>query len=61
MPLSWTTYFKPNGDDGGCRDNETLGWCCGLAGSSEYSNSLSRVTTCRLTQTVAAIRCLPVG
>ena len=35
MPLSWTTYFKPNGDDGGCRDNETLGWCCGLAGSSE--------------------------
>ena len=34
MPLSWTTYFKPNGDDRGCRDNETLGWCCGLAGSN---------------------------
>ena len=36
MPLSWTTYFKPNGDDRGCRANETLGWCCGLAGSSEF-------------------------
>ena len=24
MPRSWTTYFKPNGDDNGCRQNETL-------------------------------------
>ena len=21
---SWTTYFMPNGDDGGCRSNETI-------------------------------------
>jgi iduronate 2-sulfatase len=23
-PKSWTTYFKANGDDGGCRKNETI-------------------------------------
>jgi hypothetical protein len=34
MPYSWDVYFKANGDDAGCRDNETLGWCCGLAGSN---------------------------
>jgi iduronate 2-sulfatase len=34
MPYSWDVYFKANGDDHGCRDNETLGWCCGLSGSN---------------------------
>ena len=24
MPLSWDTYFKANGDDSGCRANETI-------------------------------------
>ena len=24
MPLSWDNYYKPNGDDHGCRSNETI-------------------------------------